>query len=250
MSKNKQTNHDQANELRNKVGKDENETEEIQLTSLPSRSEIHQRKKKKTKWKLKYPIIKTLAFFFILLPIVIYSVFTYLGGQSENRAKQVNKESSGFETVDIDKQNNKKTTMEVREQESKEVESEDKENKQASEETNQPSEEKQPEKQRNHNTVNENKPKTVDRETSGNKQTDKQDNNLYQKPSTEANQPNESNQPNANLVYHSVQPNETLFRISMKYYHSQAGIDIIKNANGLASNDIHVGQVLKIPLNK
>ena len=36
----------------------------------------------------------------------------------------------------------------------------------------------------------------------------------------------------------------------MKYYKSKSGIDTIKSANDLNSNEIRVGQVLTIPLNK
>ena len=52
------------------------------------------------------------------------------------------------------------------------------------------------------------------------------------------------------IIYHKVQPGETIFRISMKYYQSKAGIDTIKSANNLTNNDIRVGQVLTIPLSK
>ncbi|MCR2820265.1 LysM peptidoglycan-binding domain-containing protein [Lederbergia panacisoli] len=52
----------------------------------------------------------------------------------------------------------------------------------------------------------------------------------------------------AKIVYHTVQKGETLFRISMQYYKSQDGIEKIKEANGIADNEIMVGQSLKIPL--
>lgn len=47
-------------------------------SSLPSRSEVHRKKKKKSKRKIKFPLIKLLVLFFILLPIVFYYVFSYL----------------------------------------------------------------------------------------------------------------------------------------------------------------------------
>lgn len=46
---------------------------------------------------------------------------------------------------------------------------------------------------------------------------------------------------------HIVAANETLYRISVNYYGSDAGIDKIKKANGLSSNDIMAGQKLIIP---
>lgn len=47
-------------------------------SSLPSRSEVHRKKKKKLKAKIKFPLIKLLVLFFILLPIGFYFVYTYL----------------------------------------------------------------------------------------------------------------------------------------------------------------------------
>lgn len=46
---------------------------------------------------------------------------------------------------------------------------------------------------------------------------------------------------------HKVANNETLYRISVNYYGSGEGVEKIKRANGLTSNDIMVGQTLKIP---
>ncbi|WOV85403.1 LysM peptidoglycan-binding domain-containing protein [Sporosarcina jeotgali] len=46
---------------------------------------------------------------------------------------------------------------------------------------------------------------------------------------------------------HTVQPNETLYRISVNYYGSGSGVEKIKAANGLSSNSISVGQMLIIP---
>ncbi len=46
---------------------------------------------------------------------------------------------------------------------------------------------------------------------------------------------------------HIVRQNETLYRISVNYYGSDKGIDKIKQANGLTSNEIRVGQKLIIP---
>lgn len=46
---------------------------------------------------------------------------------------------------------------------------------------------------------------------------------------------------------HTVQPNENLFRIALKYYGDASGVDKIKAANNLSSNSISVGQTLIIP---
>ncbi|MCY9004773.1 LysM peptidoglycan-binding domain-containing protein, partial [Peribacillus frigoritolerans] len=52
------------------------------------------------------------------------------------------------------------------------------------------------------------------------------------------------------VVLHTVQGEETLFRISMNYYKSQEGIALIREWNGLNGNEISRGQVLKIPIKK
>lgn len=48
-------------------------------------------------------------------------------------------------------------------------------------------------------------------------------------------------------TYHTVKPNETLYRIAMNYYQSPDGVEKIKRENGLSSNEISSGQRLKIP---
>lgn len=62
--------------------KNEEYFEQIKIKStLPSRSELHRKKKKKGKVKIKFPLIKLLVLFFILLPIGFYCVYVYLQNQ-------------------------------------------------------------------------------------------------------------------------------------------------------------------------
>lgn len=46
---------------------------------------------------------------------------------------------------------------------------------------------------------------------------------------------------------YTVQPGDNLFRISLRFYQSQAGIEKIKNANNLHNETIFAGQTLLIP---
>ena len=46
---------------------------------------------------------------------------------------------------------------------------------------------------------------------------------------------------------HTVQSNETLYRIAMKYYNDPNAVAKIKQANGLSSESIYVGQTLVLP---
>jgi cytoskeletal protein RodZ len=63
--------NDQAGELRSRIERHKAKS------SLPKRSKVHQNKKKKSKVKIKFPMIQLLALFFILLPIGFYSLYTY-----------------------------------------------------------------------------------------------------------------------------------------------------------------------------
>lgn len=208
---------------------------------LPSRSEIHQHKRQKHKWKLKYPVIKLLALFFVLLPIVIYSWLTFIENQKGNKALQAGGESGGYETVGINNNQGKNTSYDVRDvDEKKTTENEINDNNQKEEQNN---------VQRDDDSINSTQQKEQIGQGEGTVGKDQQE---LEQPKTDPNKQAETTKPveSSNIVYHTVKPNETLYRISMNYFQSQAGIDIIKNANGLANNEIRVGQVLKIPINK
>ncbi|MBA4537334.1 LysM peptidoglycan-binding domain-containing protein [Bacillus aquiflavi] len=221
-------------------------------SSLPSRSELHNQKRQKSNWKIKYPVIKLLALFFVLLPIVIYSVYSYNGNQKHDKAQQASTESNGFETVDIaDK--NKKTSYVVREDDDKEgkEEKEDKESKaqQDAENVNNSdiqkidSEEHPPSSNQTEENTQQDQTSSSSKEE---EEQPKEEETKAPEPQEEEKTP-EPQEEKKEMIYHTVQPNETLFRISMNYYQSQAGMDIIRKANGIQGNNIKVGQVLKIP---
>ncbi|KXH82042.1 LysM peptidoglycan-binding domain-containing protein [Sporosarcina sp. HYO08] len=54
-------------------------------------------------------------------------------------------------------------------------------------------------------------------------------------------------EPKPAVKTHTVGGNENLYRISLKYYNSGDGVEKIKKANGLTSDNIRVGQTLIIP---
>ncbi|PLT34841.1 LysM domain-containing protein [Bacillus sp. V5-8f] len=64
--------------------------------SLPSRSELQRRKKKKKKRKIKFPMLKLLALFFVLMPISFYMIYMYYGQGSTKRVQ----EEAPFETIE------------------------------------------------------------------------------------------------------------------------------------------------------
>lgn len=79
---------DQAEQLRKRMQEGEiseaKQDELLDVSTLPPRSEVHKRKKKEPKHqkqsnhKLRYPLIRLLVFFFILLPFIIFSIYTYV----------------------------------------------------------------------------------------------------------------------------------------------------------------------------
>lgn len=198
--------------------------EQIVQRGLPSRSDVHRNNKNKTKWKLKFPIIRLLVLVFILLPIVIFSAYSSIISEQLNSSEKVSSEMSGFEEIKFE-------------------EREKIENKEQIESTNEEiAEEKLDQVQEGLQ-----KSKIEQNQSS---QVSVEETNIEKHPSTEKDQtstPIQAEKQEENVIYHTVEPKETLFRIAMKYYQSQTGIEIIKTANHIQGNEIKVGQVLKIP---
>src|SRR3954468_12877047 len=93
---------DQAERLKQRIQKINEKVEESD--DLPPREQIHRQKKKKTKWKLKYPVIRLLVLCFILLPIIIFSVISYRdGGKKINLTEKTSGNSGGYETINLEK---------------------------------------------------------------------------------------------------------------------------------------------------
>lgn len=203
----------------------------VEREELPPRSRVHQQKRKKNKWKLKYPIIRLLVLFFILLPITIFSIYSTIAknkiGDSE---PAVGESTDGFEVIDIEDSKDTNTIIEDP--------AEEKDNSQKIEEDTE-KESGETEKEQNTGKIDEGlKQQNMDEpSTDVSSLLDKSKN------SSKHSVPKDT-------VYHTVKPGETIFRISMNYYQSKAGIETIKESNGLSSNEIKVGQVLIIPFNK
>lgn len=207
---------DQAERLRQKINK-VNKDSELKA-NLPSRSDVHRNKKNKTKWKVKYPVIRILVLFFTLLPITIFSIYSYLGDNKLLTSEKTSGEKNGYEEINIENKQDKEVGKEE------------------------------------NSTILEDEETTEENDEKIEKITNKEieESTIEQKgedtlPSTDKDQEEVEENNSNTLVYHTVQSNETLFRIAMKYYNSQTGIEIIKKANGISGNEIQKGQVLKIP---
>ncbi|WP_374723256.1 LysM peptidoglycan-binding domain-containing protein [Peribacillus tepidiphilus] len=195
--------------------------------SLPSRAEIHGKKKQKVKLKIKYPLIKLLSLFFILMPITIYALYT--SGNDEKVANSISEEKKGFETIEIN--NNEPSSISSSyDQETKKQVSLTDENHSGSKAENHTKHTEQ--KMASTETAN---PSSQEEQNSGEQEKD----NVGDRKNDEY-----------KIIYHTVQPQETVFRISMKYYGSQEGIPLLKEWNDIQDNNIEVGQVLKVPIKK
>jgi LysM repeat protein len=233
---------DQAERTRKKIVRTKGNNTSPEMEELPPRSKLHRQKKNKNKWKLKYPVIRLLAVFFILLPISIFSAYSYLnnkGGDGENGSIK----TGGYEKISIEKNNSTtETSLPVRFEE-KDIEAEG----EASVEPAPLAEDSVPSPADNKNppTVT---PKTqVSTKVSPVGPEESQD--LVPTQGQETSEPNsEEATTDEKIVYHTVKEGDNLFRISLAYYNSQHGMGIIRQANNLQGDEVQLGQVLKIPL--
>lgn len=218
---------DQAENLRQSIERKQfKEGQVVEREELPPRSRVHHQKQKKNKWKLKFPVIRLLALFFILLPITIFSIYSSVARDKVGGIQKTDGESTeGFESINIEKYDPNPIDEEIQVEE---------------------------EKLDTPDSIQENSNSSLNESRDINSEVEEksltQNVDSVSKEITSEKKAKES--VTATTVYHTVQPGETIYRISIKYYKSKAGIDTIKSANSLISNEIRVGQVLTIPLNK
>jgi LysM repeat protein len=204
-------------EHRKEIGQD--------VDSLPSRAELH-RKGRKPKKKSSHLTINVILGLFTLIPVIIlvYVVTDFYNPSDNPSAKDgdtnVRYEETANNKTDGQKDDlNKDITLD-NEDDSKDVEEVDTETS-ADTESKSDNENENVEKPETKPVVNVN-------------------------PTTEKNPGVEQEQKPTGKT-HLVANGETLYRISVNYYGSDIGVEKIKSANGLSSNDIMVGQTLIIP---
>ncbi|RFB17006.1 LysM peptidoglycan-binding domain-containing protein [Bacillus sp. HNG] len=213
-------------------GEKESNDLKTSTSTLPPRSEFHKTKKKKTKVKIKYPIIRLLALLFVLLPVAILS-YKFNSNPDQLESTPV-KRSTNFESIsyeDEDETGQAPEADEIRE-ESENVEHESTVEK---EEPKQPEVKKQVKvptnEEPNQNAVEITDPPTAEE--------------------TKVIQPvqqQEKPKDRYDVKYHTVKADETLYRISMHYYNSRSGEELIKRWNNLNGDTVVEGQVLRIPI--
>ncbi|MFE4129846.1 LysM peptidoglycan-binding domain-containing protein [Peribacillus sp. YIM B13482] len=276
VQKNEKEN-DQAGELRSRIERQKAKS------SLPKRSKVHQNKKKKSKVKIKFPMIQLLALFFILLPIGFYSLYTYLQHRPvhDTKSDQVvideNKGDEDKETIpttataaDLKEKKEKASAKAEAEKEKKEKEEKEEAKAKAEEEekrkvAKEEQAKKKAEEKAKAQQVAEEKAKAqqvaeekakaqqiADEKAKAQQIADEKAKReaAEKKVAAERVQDAKPNKDDYKVLLHTVQGEETLFRISMNYYKSQEGIALIREWNGLNGNEISKGQVLKIPIKK
>lgn len=218
MDKKKET-MDQASELRDKA--------KIKK-AYPPRSKVHADKKKKTKWKIHYPIVRLVFISFLLIPIVILAVTQQQKGNSI-LSKILPTENRMAEPIQISK-----PTSQPSQEEEKDEDKEEKDEEVVIVDKQTDSTISEPKDSGNNSNNNTNDPKSE-------AEPKKEEEKVIDQQKIED---------NVEIKYHTVEKEETLYRISMKYYNGRHGEKIIRDYNGLINNDIKEGQVLKIPIKK
>lgn len=233
---------DQAERLKRRIEKINEQTVESDL--LPPREQVHRQKKKKTKIKIKYPVIRLLVLFFILLPIIYFSVISYLDGKKLNRAEKTSGNSVGYETINIEKQK-----IDNHSDKKEENKGANPDSSPTTENTN--TTETTTTDQKTNNVQEKNDKIEQPVQTKSTNQSTNTTSNNQNSTTGGSVQTNPTPQPavtSTKFIYHTVKPQETLYRIAITYYHSDDGVNIIKQANHLKSEQITEGQVLKIPM--
>lgn len=230
---------DQAERLRKRVERKSEQSFE-KKESLPPRSEMHRQKQKKTKVKVKYPVIRLMALFFILLPISFFSIISYLDGAKMPLNKSL--ERAGVEMINVQSREDGKVETQAEDQEApsyEEIADSDEIDVVAAG----PAPSSSGDKNTAENPVDGDEVESPEKTVPASSEPETE-------PAVEEGTTSTEDETSASsqILYHTVKPNETLFRVAMTYYKSQEGIPIIKKANNIQGNEIQAGQVLKIPI--
>jgi hypothetical protein len=234
--------------MRQKVDK----TEKLEEQPLPSRREYHQKKKQRLskpevstesgsaeenaqqeelKQSPGFPLLKSLLVFFILLPITVFFAYTYFSSHPKLLTSQKDK-GVGVE-ISYDNHVGGNNPSEVASASPSKSDSH-KKNIQASV------------KKSNESSKTMEKQIKPLKKPAAKLQPVKTTKPKSSSPSKTSGPSQGSTDTKNRVLYHQVKPKETLFSISMKYYHSQSGIATIEKWNNIGPSGIQSGQTLKI----
>ncbi len=226
-----------------KVTNEEEATEKLQEkeSSLPSRSTVHKNKKK----KIKIPVISLLAFLFILLPVTLLLINSLLNGKDFSNLLSTESTTGLFENVNIQKENrmnnNDETPSDDKGDEQEDIGIES--NSTVEEEEIATDNIKENDIEQEEDKSKENKTDSEEPVNNVPKEEEKQQEKQEEKKTEEDTQQTNSKE---KIVYHTVAKGENLYRIALKYYPSGNGMEKIKAANNMTSDQVQLGQTLKI----
>ncbi|WP_099222275.1 LysM peptidoglycan-binding domain-containing protein [Listeria costaricensis] len=220
--------------------KDEFDNEPPMLSRSDSR-----RSRKKTIFR--YPLLNILIVFFLLIPIVVIVVF--MAVQYSGTSNQADQADSSIEV--------KKNT----EKEQSEKEKAKKEQAEKEEAAKEKSEKEQAQKEADEKAAQEAETKKQQEEAAKQAEAEKQaqaeaDKKAQEEAAAQAEKEaqeqaaKEKEEAQQSAGTHTVQAGDTLYSIAKSFYGSSgasAGVEKIKQANGLSSNNVPVGTTLTIP---
>ncbi len=205
--------------------------EDNEQTPQLSRVELH-RKSRKPKKRSRHAIINVILGLFALVMVIIF-IFVLSDWYKPNEGKSAQMEDSAirFETSQkVSGENSGTPSKDTSDDQKKEKEQADKNSSNLKDEE----------------TTGKGKEEVQQPPKQDPKPDPKPDPEPDPKPDPKPDPEPEVDQPSATQT-HTVAPGENLYRISLKYYKSGDGVNKIRQANGLSSNEIVVGQTLVIP---
>ncbi|MCT2345293.1 LysM peptidoglycan-binding domain-containing protein [Niallia taxi] len=234
-------------------------SENKEKEELPPRRSLHHKKKKKKKKNQKSTAITVLAFSFIALPVILLGIHEIMTRHAGDTTVPVSGSSTQFEQIGVEQKEKKSATVEDKD---KIDDADEKSSKQAADTEDQQSTDKEQKAEKEAEKEAEQKAKAEAEKKAAEEAEKKAQAEAERKAAEEAKQKAQAEaerkaaeeaekkaqaEAETTYIYHTVASNETLYRIAMNYYNSKSGVDIIKQANQLASDNVMVGQVLKIP---
>ncbi|MEN2666967.1 LysM peptidoglycan-binding domain-containing protein [Listeria aquatica] len=221
----------------------------------PMLSRSDSRKAKKT-GIFRYPLLNVLIIFFLLIPIVVVIVFVAVqnSGQPDNAVKE---ESS----VSVD--NNTKAKQEAKEKAAKEKAAKEKAAKEKATKEKEEKEKAAKEKAEADEKAKQDQAAqqaaaekaaaekaAADKQAAAERAEQERQNALKAEQERKAAEEAKKQAEAAQASSHTVQAGETLYRIAVNAYgasNATQGVQKIKQANGLSSDSVPVGTVIKIP---
>ncbi|MHC5253067.1 LysM peptidoglycan-binding domain-containing protein [Listeria kieliensis] len=220
----------------------------------PMLSRSDSRKAKKT-GIFRYPLLNILIIFFLLIPIVVVIVFVAVqnSGQPDNAVKEESSVSVDSNTKAKQEAKEKAAKeKEAKEKAAKEKAAKEKEAKEQAAKEKAAAEEKAKQNEQAQQQAAQEKAAEAERQAAAEKAEQERQAQAAAKAEQDRKAAEEAKKQAeaAQASSHTVQAGETLYRIAVNAYgasNATQGVQKIKQANGLSSDSVPVGTVIKIP---